>query len=50
MIGSCEATGPMAMVWLRWVGPVTLRYLLRFSIDPCQTRKSAPTIESGTRT
>ncbi len=50
LIASWEATGPMPIDWVRPVTPCTVRYVVKFWIEPWQTRTSAITIDSGSRT
>ncbi len=49
LITSCEATGPWPRIWLPPVRVWITVAWLRFWITPWETRKRAPTIETGTR-
>ncbi len=50
LMTSCEATGPSASVCSPPASVPKVSYGDRFWITPCETRKSAPTIEIGRRT
>ena len=49
LMTSCEATGPTASVDLAPASVVKSRFGDRVWMTPCETRRSAPTTEIGSR-